>query len=255
MSHEEEKHPPHIRDLDISEERVKELCKEMNDLNRRMREIGRKLNQLRKQATLCDPVTRDALSLAFQGQTYFAYTPDQPEPSGGTPSESHAPPSVEPVAAVREGGLPGFSERCAEEGNLLWTDKDPGLAERRSSQPDEQHAGSSLRPFDVDLTKPPPSRDPSHPDAVGGRYSVPPPLPPPNPCPRDSVSLPFPPPPPPPPPGWNAEISAFALQMAIPPEVDLTKPPPRWVPRGTTAACPAENPVGEGLGAGDESPK
>ncbi|XP_047478799.1 pistil-specific extensin-like protein isoform X2 [Penaeus chinensis] len=273
MSHGEEKQPPRIRDLDISEERVKELCKEMNDLNRRMREIGRKLNQLRmdcalltiEQATLCDPVTRDALSLAFQGKTYFAYTPDQPEPSAGTPSDSHAPPpSAEPVAAVREEGggtgegLPKFSERCAEEGNLLdanGTGKAPGLAERRTSQPDEQHAGSSLRHFDVDLTKPPPGRDPGHPDAVGGRYSVPPPpLPPPNPCSRDSVSLPFPPPPPPPPPGWNAEISALALQTAIPPEVDLTKPPPRWTLPGTAAAPLGENPEGEGLGAGDESP-
>lgn len=47
MSQEEEKQPPRIRELDISEERIKELCKEMNDLNRRMREVGRKVNQLR----------------------------------------------------------------------------------------------------------------------------------------------------------------------------------------------------------------
>ncbi|XP_037798353.1 zyxin-like [Penaeus monodon] len=271
MSQEEETQPPRIRELDISEERIKELCEEMNDLNRRMREVGRKVNQLRmdcallttEQATLCDHVTRYALSLTFQGQTYLAYTPDQPEPSGETPSES-LPPSAEPVAAVREGGGTGeglleSSERCAGEGNLLdasGNGNDPGLAERRPSQPDAQHAGSSLRHFDVDLTKPPPSRDPSRPDAVGGRYNVPPPpLPPPSPCPRDSASLPFPLPPPPPPPGWNTEISALALQAAIPPEVDLTKPPPRWPPRGTADAFPGENPGGEGLAAGEEGPK
>lgn len=265
MSHEEDKQSTCSGEQNITEESVKELCEEMNDLTRRMREIGRKLNRLRmdcalvtiEQATLCDPLTRDALSLALQGQVYFTFTPDLPEPSCGTPHEAQAlPASTEPVAAVREDGggtgegLPESSQRSAEEGNPLdanGSNRDPGVAERRTSQPDTQRAASSLGHFGVDVTKPPPSRDPIRPDAVGGMYSVPPPsILPPKPYQRDSASHPFPPPPPPPPPGWNAEIYAIPRQTAIPPEVDLSKPPPRWPPR--------ENPEGEGRGAVDESP-
>ncbi|XP_042877092.1 pollen-specific leucine-rich repeat extensin-like protein 2 [Penaeus japonicus] len=259
MSQEENKQTPSLPVLNTSEESIIDLCNEMNDLNKKMREVGRKLNQLRvncvlltiEQAILCDPVTRDALSLAGQGQTYLSQPPEQPELLGAPPLEPHPlPPSTEPVAEAPEEGR-GSGEGPADPSPRSAGQEDPvdkdgneqdvGLPGRRTPLPPEMLvAGGSLsQHLDVDLSKPPPSLDPRHLNPLEGMLSVPPA---PNQGPRDMVLHPFQPPPPPPPPGWN---------VAMPPEVDLTRPPPRWVPRETTVAGPSENPKGQGADTGD----